>query len=78
MQVKLNNDTKLIKQQSFAMIIGEELLKNGTEETRKKLEKFVESSGLEIINITYCLGRNGVDQIWLIQMTRKETQKLYN
>lgn len=75
MQVKLSHDAALLKQQSFAMILGEELLKDGTEETRKKLEKFVEVSGLQVVNITYCLGRNGVDQIWLIQMTRTVAQK---
>lgn len=70
MQVKLDHDTDLLKQQSFAMVLGAESLKDGIEATRKKLEEFARASKLQIGNISYCLGRNGSDQLWLIQMKR--------
>jgi len=70
MQTKLRYDTELINQHSFAMIVGLDLLKDSSEEARRKIEDFARESGLKIESITYCSGRNGHDQLWLVKMTR--------
>lgn len=74
MRIRLRDEPELRNQQLFALVVGPDVLNAGLEPARQRIGEFASESELEIQQIVYLEGRNGVDQLWLVKMMRSNVR----
>lgn len=70
LQKAFTTDAGLLNQQKFVLVMGNTKSPDTTTQTRQQVEAFAKINHLHIANITYCLGRDHLTELWLVQLNR--------